>query len=105
MVDRDLSVYANSIGGYCQYYRDRYGLECDNVIHLNDGRYALVEAKLGSDEAIKEAENHLIELNKLINENDKMKKPEFLMIVTGTTEMAYTTKNGVFVVPIGCLKN
>ena len=105
LVDRDLSVYVNSIGGYCQHYRDRYGLECDSVIHLNDGRYGLVEIKLGSIDSIKEAETHLLELNKLINENEKMQKPEFLMIITGTTETAYTTKNNVLVVPIGCLKD
>ena len=105
LVDRDLSIYVNSIGDYCQHYRDRYGLECDNVIHLNDGRYGLVEVKLGSMESIKNAEKHLLEFSKLINENEKMEKPEFLMIITGTTEYAYTTENGVLIVPIGCLKD
>lgn len=104
LVNRDLSVYVNSIGGVLNHYRDRYGLECDNIIHFNDGRYALVEIKLGGAK-IKEAENHLLELEKLILNNDpKIGKPEFLMVITGT-DMAYTTEKGVLVVPIGCLKN
>lgn len=104
LVNRDLSVYVNSIGGGLKHYRDRYGLECDNVIYFNDGRYALVETKLGGTK-IKEAEEHLLELEKLIIENEpKIGKPEFLMVVTGT-DMAYTTENGVLIVPVGCLKN
>lgn len=105
LVDRDLSVYINSLGGYSQHYRDRYGLECDNVIHLNDGRYGLVETKLGGMENIKEAEKHLLELKYLIDKNEKMRKPEFLMVITGTTEIAYTTNDGILIVPIGCLKD
>lgn len=101
LVDRDLSVYANAIGGTIKHYRDRYGLECDNVICLNDGRYGLVEVKLSSSK-IKEAEEHLLTLKNMISEN-KLKAPEFLMIVTGT-QIAYTTQNDVLVVPIGCLK-
>ena len=104
LVNRDLSVYVNSIGGRLQHYRDRYQLECDNVIHFDDGRYALVEIKLGGTK-LKEAEEHLLTLKKLIIENEpKIGKPEFLMIITGT-DMAYTTENGVMVVPIGCLRN
>jgi predicted AAA+ superfamily ATPase len=104
LVSRDLSVYVNSIGGRLNHYRDRFGLECDNVIHFNDGRYALVEVKL-SGEFIKEAEKHLLELESLIIEKEpRIGKPEFLMVITGT-DMAYTTENGILVVPIGCLKN
>lgn len=104
LVNRDLSVYVNSIGGNLKHYRDRYGLECDNVIHFNDGRYALIEIKL-SGSKIKEAEEHLLTLNKLILESSQnLKQPEFLMIITGT-DMAYTTEKGVLVVPIGCLKD
>ena len=104
LVNRDLSVYVNSIGGTLKHYRDRYNLECDNVIHFDDGRYALIETKLGGSR-IPEAENHLLTLQNLILENQpKLGKPEFLMVITGT-DMAYTTKNGVLVVPIGCLKN
>lgn len=104
LVNRDLSVYVNSIGGRLRHYRDRYNLECDNVIQFDDGRYALVEVKLGGTR-IKEAEKHLLTLQKLILENEpKIGKPEFLMIITGT-DMAYMTENEVMVVPIGCLKN
>ena len=66
LVDRDLSIYVNGIGGYIEHYRDRYGLECDSVIHLNDGRYGLIEVKLGSMKGIKEAEEHLLKLKSLI---------------------------------------
>lgn len=104
LVNRDLSVYVNSIGGTLKHYRDRYNLECDNVIHFDDGRYALVETKLGGTR-IKEAEEHLLELKKIILENQpKIGEPAFMMIITGT-DMAYTTESGIMVVPIGCLKN
>lgn len=105
LVDRDLSIYVNGIGGYIEHYRDRYGLECDSVIHLNDGRYGLIEVKLGSMKGIKEAEEHLLKLKSLIEKNKKMRKPEFLMIITGITDIAYTTNNDIMVVPIGCLKD
>ncbi len=104
LVNRDLSVYVSSIGGTLKHYRDRYNLECDNVIHFNDGKYALIETKLGTTR-IKEAEEHLLTLKKLILENEpKIGEPEFLMVITGT-DMAYTTENGVMIVPIGCLKD
>ncbi|MCL2111774.1 MAG: DUF4143 domain-containing protein [Clostridiales bacterium] len=103
LVNRDLSVYVQSIGGSLKHYRDRFGLECDNVIHFHNGKFALVEVKLGGSK-IKEAEEHLITLKNLIMENDKkLGEPEFLMIVTGT-EMAYTMESGVLVVPAGCLR-
>ena len=104
LANRDLNVYVNSIGGYLNHYRDRFGLECDNVIHFHNGKYALVEVKLGGSR-IKQSEEHLLKLKRLITENEpKLGTPEFLMIVTGT-EMAYTTESGIFVVPIGCLKH
>ncbi len=104
LANRDLSVYVNSIGGTLKHYRDRYNLECDNVIQLYDGRYALVETKLGGTR-IKEAEEHLLALKELILKNEpKIGEPEFLMVITGT-DMAYTTEKGVLVVPIGCLKD
>lgn len=103
LVNRDLSVYVNSLGGTLKHYRDRYNLECDNVIHFADGRYALVETKLGGTN-LKEAEEHLLTLKQLIIENEpKIGEPEFLMIITGT-DMAYTTESGVMIVPVGCLK-
>ena len=104
LVNRDLSIYVNSIGGTLKHYRDRYDLECDNVIHFNNGKYALIETKLGGTK-IKEAEEHLNTLKKLILDNEpKLGPPEFMMIITGT-DMAYTTDNDILVVPIGCLKN
>ena len=104
LVNRDLSIYASKIGGTISHYRDRYGLECDNIIHFEDGSYALVEIKL-SCSRIKEGESHLLELKKLIDESDDIKiKPNLLMIITGT-DMAYVTENDILVVPIGCLKN
>ena len=104
LVNRDLSVYVDSIGGSLKHYRDRYGLECDNVIHFDNGKYALIETKLGGSK-IKEAEEHLINLKNLILENEpKLGQPEFMMVITGT-DMAYTTEDGILIVPIGCLKN
>jgi predicted AAA+ superfamily ATPase len=104
LVNRDLSVYVNSIGGSLKHYRDRFGLECDNTIHFHNGKYALVEVKLGGSR-IKEAEEHLLKLRQLVIENEpKLGAPEFLMIITGT-DLAYKTENGVLVVPIGCLKH
>lgn len=104
LVNRDLSIYARKNGGRLQHYRDRYGLECDNVIHYDDGSYILIEIKL-SGSKVKEAEQHLLQLKKLIDESNNLKiKPKALMIITGT-DMAYTTENGVYVVPIGCLKD
>lgn len=109
LVNRDLQVYVNSIGGNLNHFRDRYGLECDNVVHFDNGKYALIEVKLGNKK-IKEAEEHLLKIVELINKyNDenpknKMNLPEFLMVITGN-DLAYTTKDGVLVVPIGCLKN
>lgn len=104
LVNRDLSVYVNSLGGTLKHYRDRYDLECDNIIHFPDGRYALIETKLGGTR-IKEAEEHLLTLRNLILDNEtKIGEPEFMMVITGT-DMAYTTEKGILVVPIGCLKN
>lgn len=103
LVNRDLKVYVNSIGGTLRHYRDRYGLECDNVIHFDNGKYALIEVKLGGNK-IKEAIKHLNKLRNLIIENQpKLGEPEFMMVITGT-DMAYKDDN-VLVVPVGCLKN
>lgn len=104
LVNRDLSVYVSKLSGTLNYYRDRFGLECDNVIHFNNGKYALVETKLGINQ-IKEAEKHLLTLKELIlTKQPRLGEPEFLMIITGT-DIAYTTEEGVMVVPIGCLKD
>jgi predicted AAA+ superfamily ATPase len=102
LVDRDLKIYADSQGGYLRHYRDRYGLECDQVIHFNNGEYGLIQTKLGTKK-IKEATEKLIELRDKIKATGK-KEPRFLMVVTGS-DMAYTTKEGVLIVPVGCLKD
>ncbi len=97
---RDLSIYSQNNKGHISYYRDRYGLECDIVLHLRDGRYALIEAKLGN-KRIDEGAEHLLKLKSLIQQK-KMKTPSFLMILTAG-QYAYKRPDGVYVVPIGCL--
>lgn len=99
---RDLRVYSQKLGGRISYYHDRYGLECDAVLHLRDGRYALIEMKLGSKE-IEEGSKHLLKLKSLIKEHN-MLTPSFMMVLTGG-KLAYQRKDGVYVVPIGCLKD
>lgn len=101
LCDRDLRIYAEAIDGQVFHYRDGSGLEADAVIALNDGRWAAVEVKLGSKE-IEDAAVHLLELKNKVN-TEKMREPSFLMILTGT-EIAYRREDGVYVVPLGCLK-
>jgi predicted AAA+ superfamily ATPase len=84
------------------HYRDKNGLEADAIVHLKDGRWGAIEVKLGSKE-IEEACENLLKLKSIIN-LDKMKDPSFLMVLTGT-EIAYQRKDGVYIVPIGCLKD
>jgi hypothetical protein len=102
LCNRDLRVYAETIDGQVFHYRDSSGLESDAVIALNDGRWAPVEIKMGAAE-IEEAAMHLIALKEKVN-TSKMREPSFLMILTGT-ELAYKRKDGVLVIPIGCLKD
>ena len=102
LCDRDLRIYAEAIDGEVFHYRDSNGLEADAVIALNDGRWAAIEIKLGSKE-IEDAAKHLIELKNKID-TKKMHEPSFLMVLTGT-EIAYRREDGVYIVPIGCLKN
>ena len=105
---RDLKVYSAQLGGEISHYRDRYGLEADVVLHLEDGRYALIECKLGSNE-IEEGASHLKELADLIRKHNKEEKqvplqePDLLMVITGG-EYAYTRHDGVMVIPLACLK-
>lgn len=101
---RDLRVYADALGGSVYHYRDKLGLECDAVIHLWDGSYGLVEIKLGGDANIEHGAHTLKTLSEKID-TEKMERPSFLMILTGTSAYAYRRKDGVFVVPIGCLKD
>ncbi len=101
---RDLRVYAQFCDGEVFHYRDKSGLECDAVIHLRNGHYGLVEIKIGGDLAI---EAGATTLRKLYNKIDttKMKQPSFLMVLTAVGRFAYRRKDGVYVVPVGCLKN
>ena len=101
---RDLRVYAESIGGNVLHYRDKSGLECDTVIHLKNGRYGLAEIKLGGQKFIEDAAENLKALSNKID-TSKMPAPSFLMIIIGIGEFAYKREDGIFIVPIGCLKN
>ena len=102
LCDRDLRVYADAMDGELFHYRDSSGLEADAVIALNDGRWAAIEIKLGTKE-VEEAAKHLLALKQRVN-TQKMREPAFLMIITGEG-LAYQRKDGVFIVPVGCLKN
>lgn len=101
---RDLRVYAESINGNVYHYRDANNLECDAVIHLRDGKYGLIEVKLGGDHLINEGAENLKQMYLKID-TTKMNNPSFLMVLTATGKYAYKREDGVYVVPIGCLKN
>ncbi|MBD5378856.1 MAG: ATP-binding protein [Bacteroides sp.] len=101
---RDLRVYAESLGGDVYHYRDNLGLECDTVVHLRNGKYGLIEIKLGGDKLIDEGVSNLLKLRDKID-TDKMNSPAFMMVLTATGNIAYQRKDGVYVVPITCLKN
>ena len=104
MCIRDLRVYAESINGTVYHYRDNSNLECDAVIHLRNGNYGLVEIKLGGEKLINEGVKNLIKLRDKID-IEKMSNPAFLMVLTATGNYAYKQKDGIYIVPIGCLKN
>ena len=102
---RDLRVYADAIGGTVYHYRDKNNLECDAVVHLRNGSYGLVEIKLGGKDLIEEGAKALKALAEKID-TTKMKQPSFMMVLTGIGDYAYQRpKDGVLVVPVGCLKN
>ena len=106
---RDLRAYSARDDGKISYYHDRYNLEADCVLHLRDGKYALIEFKLGSSE-IEEASRQLLEIKRLVSEYNKkgnspsLREPDLLLIITGT-EYAYRRKDGIFIIPIGCLRD
>lgn len=104
MCVRDLRVYADALGGAVYHYRDKNGLECDAVIHLRNGSYGLVEIKLGGTEAIEHGASTLKKLNNIID-TGKMKKPSFMAVLTGIGKYAYQREDGVYVIPLGCLKD
>lgn len=109
MCVRDLRAYTSDFDSHLSYYRDRYGLEADLVLHFSDGRYALIECKLGSRE-IEEGAQHLLEIKRLIQEKNKtetqvpLREPDLMIIITGG-KMAYTRADGVKVIPLACLRN
>lgn len=100
---RDLRTYAEALLGDVAHYRDANGLECDAVVHLRDGRYGLVEIKLGGERLIEDGAKTLFSLSKKLD-TAKMKEPSFLMVLVGVGDIAYRRSDGVYVVPIGCLK-
>lgn len=101
---RDLRTYAEALSGTLYHYRDKSGLECDAVVHLRDGRYGLIEVKLGGDKLIDEGAATLLKLSSLID-TAKMPSPSFMMVLTATGSYAYRRPDGVLVVPIGTLRD
>ena len=102
---RDLRVYADALGGSVYHFRDKNGLECDAVVHLRNGKYGLIEVKLGGDKLIEEGARNLMTLESKID-TDKMKSPSFKMVLTGVGKYAYQRpQDGVYVVPVGCLRD
>ena len=101
---RDLRVFANALHGDVFHYRDKDDLECDAVVHLRDGSYGLIEIKLGGDHLIEQGAESLLKLSSKID-TEKMKAPTFCMVLIGVGDYAYRRKDGVYVVPLGCLKN
>ena len=102
MAVRDLRIYSEMLGGEVRHYRDNAGLECDAVIHLENGKWAAVEIKLGGDRLVEEGALSLKRLkDKVIKSN--LNEPAFLMVLTATGPL-YRRPDGVFVVPINMLK-
>ena len=100
-----LCLSADALGGSVYHFRDKDGLECDAVVHLRNGKYGLIEVKLGGDKLIEEGAGNLVTLESKIG-TDKMKSPSFKMVLTGVGKYAYQRpQDGVYVVPIGCLRD
>lgn len=105
---RDLRVYSTSLDGMVRYYNDKYGVEADCVLELDNGEYALIEFKLGTKEIDKGAKNLLKLKSIIMNKKEKgethIPEPSFLAVITAS-DFAYTRKDGVKVIPIACLKD
>lgn len=101
---RDLRVYADGLDGNLFHYRDSTGLECDAVLHRRDGSYALMEVKLGGERLIEEGAANMLKLAGNID-TGKMARPSFMAVIVAVGEYAYRRKDGVFVIPVGCLKD
>lgn len=104
MVVRDLRVYAEALDGELYHYRDSNGLECDTVLHRRNGSYALMEVKLGGEQNIEDGAKSMLSLAENID-TDKMPAPSFMAVIVGVGQYAYQRKDGVYVIPIGCLKD
>ena len=104
MCVRDLRVYAEALGGSVYHFRNKAGLECDAVVHLRNGSYGLIEIKLGGEKLIREGVETLTSLTESID-TSKMKEPAFRMILTAAEQYAYRRKDGICIVPVGCLKD
>ena len=104
MCIRDLRVYAEALGGSVYHFRNKAGLECDAVVHLRNGSYGLIEIKLGGEKLIRESVETLTSLTESID-TSKMKEPAFRMILTAADQYAYRREDGIFIVPVGCLKD
>lgn len=102
MCVRDLRVYADALDGDVYHYRDSNGLECDAVVHLRNGKYGLIEIKLGGEKLIEEGVKNLKKLESILD-TTRMYSPSFLMILTAVGDYAYRRADGVCVVPIGTL--
>ena len=101
---RDLRVYAQALDGEVYHYRDKDGLECDAVMHLRNGSYGLMEIKLGGETLIEEGAKSLKKLASKID-TDRMKEPSFMMVLTAVGKYAFKRDDGIWIVPIGCLKD
>lgn len=104
MCIRDLRIFADALNGSVYHFRDKTELECDAVIHLRNGAYGLIEIKLGGDRLIEEGAENLKKLRDKID-TTKMKEPSFLAVLIGVGDFAYRRQDGVYIVPIGCLKD
>lgn len=104
MAVRDLRVYAEALDGKLYHYRDSTGLECDAVLHRRDGSYALLEVKLGGEANINEGAANMLKLSANID-TDKMPSPSFMAVIVGVGKYAFRREDGVYVIPIGCLKD
>lgn len=101
---RDLRVFADALDGQVYHYRDKNGLECDTVVHLRNGAYGLIEIKLGGEKLINDGIKALNDLTDKID-TTKMRAPSFRMVLTAVGKFAYRQENGIYIVPIGCLRD
>lgn len=104
LVVRDLRVYAEALDGELYHYRDSSGLECDAVLHRHNGSYALLEVKLGGERNIEEGAQNMLKLAQSID-IEQMSAPSFMAVIVGVGPYAYRRRDGVYVIPIGCLRD